>query len=135
MLDVFSGTGAHSFEAISRGCTDVTSVEKHRGAAGFIRETSKELGVEEHHKIIQGDAFSFLESCHETYDFIFADPPFDLPTVVTIPNLVFQNNLLTINGLLVLEHSGIHNFSTNPSFKEERNYGTVRFSFFENPEE
>lgn len=66
----------------------------------------------------------------EQFDFIFADPPYALKELETIPELIFQNNLLKEGGLLVLEHGKDNNFEENPHFLERRVYGSVNFSLF-----
>lgn len=56
---------------------------------------------------IRGDVFKFIKNGREQFDFIFADPPYALKELETIPELIFQNNLLKEGGLLVLEHGKI----------------------------
>ncbi|EJX09917.1 RNA methyltransferase, RsmD family, partial [gut metagenome] len=66
----------------------------------------------------------------EQFDFIFADPPYELKGLETIPDLVFTNNFLKENGLFVLEHGKKNQFDKHPRFIEQRVYGSVNFSFF-----
>lgn len=80
---------------------------------------------------IRGDVFKFIKGGREQFDFIFADPPYELQGFETIPNLIFENNLLKEEGLLVLEHGKKDNFEDHPNFVERRVYGSVNFSFFE----
>ena len=77
-LDLFSGTGAISFEFLSRGCAKVTSVEKASTQYNFIRKVKQMLN-EKNLIQVKGDAFKFIETCAEQFDIIFADPPYDLP--------------------------------------------------------
>lgn len=129
-LDLFAGTGNISIELVSRGCGKVVSVEKERAHYQFILKVLKELGTEKC-MAIQGDAFRFISGHKkEQFDFIFADPPYDLAELDTIPNLVFSHNLLKEGGLLVLEHGKTHHFEEHPHFVEKRVYGSVNFSFF-----
>lgn len=80
---------------------------------------------------IRGDVFKFIKGGREQFDFIFADPPYELQGLETIPSLIFENNLLKEEGLLVLEHGKKDNFEDHPNFVERRVYGSVNFSFFE----
>lgn len=130
-LDLFSGTGSIALEMVSRGCPRVVSVEMSRNYYNFIVKTKKTLGAIELFPI-HADVFKFVASCKEKYDLIFADPPYDLPTVDTIPTLIIENKLLKPHGIFIMEHSDKHHFSHLPFFKEERKYGRVRFSIFEN---
>lgn len=128
-LDLFSGTGSIALELVSRGCPKVISVEKNQAHHDFIKKNKALLQAEEL-QAIKGDAFRFLQTCTETFDLIFADPPYDLPDLERLPMLVFEHKLLRENGILIVEHSQKTNFSQFPFFKEERTYGSVHFSLF-----
>jgi 16S rRNA (guanine(966)-N(2))-methyltransferase RsmD len=131
VLDLFGGTGSHSYEFISRGCNDVTYVDKFPAAVQFVRKTAKTLGIEEQLTIFQMDVFRFIENARSQYDYIFAGPPYALPTIDIIPNLIFEKNLLAPDGLFVLEHNPNHDFLSHPHLVEVRNYGKTIFSFFQ----
>ena len=128
-LDLFSGTGSISLELISRGCKEVVSVEKDRDHARFIAECIRKIKVESN-ILIRGDVFRFLKTCHQKFDLIFADPPYALPELGTIPDLIFEYNLLSTDGIFVFEHGKNNDFSNNPHFVEHRSYGSVNFSIF-----
>ncbi len=128
-LDLFSGTGAISIELASRGAKRVIGVEIDRHHVDFIRKTLQILS-EERVRLINGDVFKFIKSTGDTFDFIFADPPYDLKTLETIPELVLGNKILAPEGLFVLEHSKKNDFSQIEGFVEKRVYGSVNFSFF-----
>lgn len=128
-LDLFAGTGSISLELVSRGCKEVVSVEKDRDHARFIADCMKKINVE-NDILIRGDVFRFLKSCHQKFDLIFADPPYALPELDTLPNLVFEHNLLAADGVFVFEHGKHNDFSAHPRFKEHRSYGSVNFSIF-----
>lgn len=128
MLDLFSGSGSISFEAASRGCTQITCVEHHPQKCAFILKTLKELEVE-NPKVVCKDVFKYLAQCHQQFDLIFADPPYELKQLEQLPDLIIPL-LLSDVGILVLEHGKKNNFSIHPNFTESRKYGNVYFSFF-----
>ncbi len=128
-LDLFAGTGSISLELVSRGCKEVVSVEKDRDHARFIADCMKKINAE-NDILIRGDVFRFLKSCHQKFDLIFADPPYALPELDTLPDLVFEHDLLVADGVLVFEHGKHNDFSAHPRFKEHRSYGSVNFSIF-----
>ncbi len=130
MLDLFGGTGNHCYEFISRGCQDATYVDKHGPAVHFVKKMAKELQVENELTIIKSDVFKFMKSAERTYNYIFAGPPYPLPTLDKIPDILFQNNLLAEDGLFVLEHNPNHDFSDHECYVKERNYGQTIFAFF-----
>ena len=73
---------------------------------------------------------SLSKQCNQKFNLIFADPPYALPELETIPNLIFEHNLLSPDGIFVFEHGKSNDFSNNPHFIEHRNYGSVNFSIF-----
>jgi len=131
VLDLFSGTGAVSYEFISRGCKNVLAVDANYRCTRFISKTASEFEMKDLN-IIKGDVFKFLRNTHLTFDIIFADPPYDLETLQTLPALVFDNKLLKPDGFFILEHPKIYDFSEHPNFLEHRKYGKVNFTFFVN---
>jgi 16S rRNA (guanine(966)-N(2))-methyltransferase RsmD len=131
-LDLFSGTGSISLELLSRGCEHVVSVEMDRDHHRFILECSKKLSIpNSQFSILRGDVFRFLKSCKLQFDFIFADPPYALKELPTIPDLVFEKRLLKEGGIFVFEHGKDYDFSQHPHYVEHRQYGSVNFTIFQ----
>ena len=128
-LDLFSGTGSITLELLSRGCSRVVSVELDRDHHRFIQECLKKLNTDKCVPI-RGDVFRFLKSCKQQYDFIFADPPYALKELPQIPDIIFERQLLTEEGLFVFEHGKDYDFSNHPHFLEHRSYGSVNFTLF-----
>ncbi|MEM1219527.1 MAG: RsmD family RNA methyltransferase [Bacteroidota bacterium] len=130
VLDLFGGTGNHSYEFISRGCRDVTYVDQHGPAVAFVKKIASELSITEYIRIVRSDAFKFMGRHGEGFDYIFAGPPYPLPTLDTIPDRIMAANMLKPGGLLVLEHNPNHDFKSHPHYQEERHYGKTIFAFF-----
>ena len=142
VLDLFAGTGSISLECVSRGAREVTAVEQAHTQQNFIIATSKSLGINNLH-LIRGDVFRYLKACSIRYDLIFADPPYALEELPTLPSLIFGDAddagadsgrtfpLLKEGGLFVLEHGDQYDFSGHPHFLDLRTYGSVHFSFFQ----
>lgn len=132
VLDLFAGTGSISYELLSRGCKNITLIELNFKHVQFIKSVLKEL--DEVAKVYRADVFKFLEHEKEKYDLIFADPPYDHPRFSEIVPLVLARNLLSENGIFIIEHPKNFDFSKQPQFTELRRYGSVHFSFFKNIE-
>ncbi|MDR1602890.1 MAG: RsmD family RNA methyltransferase [Tannerella sp.] len=129
-LDLFAGTGSISFELLSRGCRSVTAVELLAAHATFISKVAKELQPDGF-TLVRGDAFRFLRSAQkQSFDLVFADPPYAMKELPELPRIVLDSELLRPEGLFVLEHSTVHDFSAHPCFRQKRVYGAVNFSFF-----
>ena len=127
--DLFAGTGAVSFEFLSRGCDYVTAVEKAPVQAAFIKKVAETLGDTNLH-IVKGDVFRFIEENSRSYDYVFADPPYDHPRFEEIPALILGSGLVKSGTVVIIEHSKNRDFSNLPGFKQRRAYGSVNFSIF-----
>ena len=133
VLDLFSGTGMVGIECASRGATKIVAVEKNRQAIQYIKTCYKELGYENAH-VLNQDAFTFLSRIAEMpemkYEFVFADPPYQLEGLEKLPKMVKNANFLSEDGYFVLEHGAENSFEGEDGHIETRRYGHVYFSFF-----
>jgi len=127
-LDLFAGTGSISYELISRGCKEITIIELNFKHLQFIKNVLSELN--EIAKVYRADVFKFLENHRVKYDLVFADPPYDHPRLGEVPGLILKADILSEEGILIIEHSKSFNFSKLPGFYDTRVYGSVHFSFF-----
>lgn len=132
VLDLFSGTGNISYEFGSRGTEQITAVDQHRGCVSFIEKTATELDLPI--DVIKSDVYKYLERTKHSYDIIFADPPYNFDTneFLKIADLVYTNNLLEPNGMLIIEHAKETKLDIHPNFSFNKRYGGSVFSFFEN---
>ena len=128
-LDLFAGTGSISIELLSREAQYVVGLELDRDHCTFIRQCIDKLG-EDNYSLIRGDVFRYLKSCRETFDLIFADPPYALKNLEEIPQIVLDKDILSEDGIFVLEHGKHNHFEEHPCFLERRAYGSVNFSLF-----
>ncbi|WP_274475433.1 RsmD family RNA methyltransferase [Mangrovimonas aestuarii] len=134
VLDLFSGTGNISYEFASRGTTEITAVDQNFGCIKFINQTAESFDMPI--RTIKSDVFKFLEQSKQKYTLIFADPPYDIgdDEFAKVPVLVFENDLLENEGVLIVEHAKHTNLSSLPHFSYSRSYGGSVFSFFEKEE-
>ena len=95
----------------------------------FIRQCLQKLGTEVV-SLVRGDVFKFVTRCREQFDIVFADPPYTLEGLSTLPSLILKQGLLKENGILVFEHGSRNDFSHEAGFVEHRAYGSVNFSIF-----
>jgi 16S rRNA (guanine(966)-N(2))-methyltransferase RsmD len=131
VLELFAGTGSISYEFASRGCTPILCVDGDMGCINFIKKTSKEYEFDI--TAIKSDVFKFLEKHHGNYDIIFADPPYNLAQkeFEAVIELIFENELLDEEGMLIVEHSKYTKLDHMANFSFQKNYGGSVFSFFE----
>lgn len=131
VLDLFSGTGNISYEFGSRGSESITSIDGDMGCVNFIKKTAKEFDL--NITAIKSDVFKFLEKHKGTYDIIFADPPYGIEQkeFEKLILLVFENELLNEEGMMIIEHSKHTKLDHMMHFSFQKNYGGSVFSFYE----
>lgn len=131
ILDLFAGTGNISFEFASRGSDNITSVDADFGCVKFIKQVAEEYDF--NIAAMRSDVFKFLEKNTNSYDIIFADPPYalDQKTFENIVTLVFKQELLREDGMMVIEHSKYTKLDHMIHFSFKKSYGGSIFSFFE----
>jgi 16S rRNA G966 N2-methylase RsmD len=81
-------------------------------------------------KTIHIDVKAYLKTCKFKYDIVFADPPYALDWLKSIPDIVIGSDVLKEDGFFILEHPRSMEFRNHKMFFEHRNYGSVNFSFF-----
>lgn len=128
-LDLFGGTGSISYEFASRGAADLTIVEKDVQMHGFIKKNIDALPVE-NCKLLKLDVFSFLSTCNDQFDLIFAGPPYALTTIDDLPKIIVSKNMIKAGGFFVLEHTPRNNYEQYKGYSFTRSYGTTLFTFF-----
>ena len=131
VLDLFSGTGNISYEFASRGCREVTSVELNGKNVAFIKEVITKYELSQITPV-RVDAMKFISNVTDTYDIIFADPPYNSDDLAELPGELFKKNILKQNGWFIIEHPKKYNYRDHSFFFDERRYGHVCFSFFRN---
>ena len=130
VIDLFAGTGSISYEFASRGTKQITAVDQDYGCIKFINKTAEDFEMPI--QTFKSDVFKFLEKTKLKATVIFADPPYSFTDeqFSKIPKLIFQNNLLEKNGLLIVEHSKHTKLSHLENYSYSKHYGGNVFSFF-----
>jgi 16S rRNA (guanine966-N2)-methyltransferase len=129
VIDLFSGTGAISFEFVSRGAMEILAVDRLPQALLFTRKKAQELGFV-NIKTLKSDALRFLAENNTSADLIFADPPFDFEQYNELISKVLQSQSLKPGGLFIVEHSSRNDFSEREWFLKKKTCGAISFSFF-----
>ncbi len=133
VLDLFAGSGALGFEALSRGAARLTAVETDTRALAAFMQNARALGIEGEATAVRLDARAYLNRhTGAPFDLIFADPPYTLEGLAKLPDLALR--CLDVDGLFVLEHDARHTFADHPGFVVARRHGTTIVSLFAHPE-
>lgn len=114
-LDLFAGTGALGIEAMSRGAASLTAVERHRAAAGRLRENLALLDIA-NADVLQQDALRLLKTAPAApYDIVFADPPFAADLVSEVCRLLAAGHWLTAEAWVYLEQDAKRSWPPLPA--------------------
>jgi 16S rRNA (guanine966-N2)-methyltransferase len=146
VLDLYAGTGALAFEAISRGAVHATLVEKNRSALTVIAENVKSLGLEDVVRVHATQVEKVVPLLGaEPFSLIFADPPYaDIPSGVVGRALepLFLSGAFASDACFVLEHASRDDLSkitelltrlpTSPELVKQRIYGDTAIAIFVN---
>lgn len=136
VLDLFAGTGAFGFEALSRGARSVLFVDNHWQTARSLEKCTREFEVQDTAAVIcRGalEAISYLHKQDRVFDLIFLDPPYQESWVTPTLNKLKSLPVMSPKSLVVVEHSKRELLSPLEGDwiqLDSRRYGDTRISFF-----
>ena len=104
-------------------------IRKKEARAAVLEAEAARLAVRNLH-VVRADVFDLLKRANRRFDIVFADPPYALEGLPTLPDMVFDKDILTDDGIFVLEHPREFSFEEHPHFWQHRAYGKVNFTFF-----
>jgi 16S rRNA (guanine966-N2)-methyltransferase len=121
VLDLFAGSGALGFEALSRGAARATFIENDRAALEALETNRTQLATETISKVIRGNVYKRLSTLSGPFDLILADAPYDDTDARTkLPTMIAGPELLADEGLLVIEHRSTDTIALPESFEQVR---------------
>ncbi len=129
-LDLFAGTGALGLEALSRGASAVTFVERSRVAAGALKQLIETLGADDRARVVIGDALAFLPKASGPYDLVFLDPPFSQSLLLPALTALAAHSLLAADARVYVESSAKLELAAIPDgwrISREKKAGAVWF--------
>ena len=137
ILDLFAGFGGLGLEAISQGAQKATLVEKNYKNAKIIKENIEICNFDDKTILEINDVFSFITNTKEKYDIIFMDPPYNKGYEEKTLLLIYENDLIKKNGLIIVEHSKRDNINNIEDLKiiKEKEYGDTAITVLQQREE
>lgn len=129
VLDLYSGSGALAFEALSRGAKCATMVEINNENIQLLRRNIKSLALERTTNILTTDATK-LPKADKKYNLIFLDPPFHKNLVTPALESLIQNNWIAEGAIVIIETAKNEEYVINQQFTKllERKYGKLRIT-------
>lgn len=132
ILDLFAGAGSLGIEALSRGAESVTFVDASSGSINVLKRNLEKLKLKDKSTVIRMDGLKALKRLQQTFQMIFADPPYLRGFIQRIVDLIAQSEVLERDGILILEHHKKETFSFPqeklPLIKQKR-FGDTVISF------
>ena len=115
-LDMFAGSGALSFEAISRGAKKAVCLDKDKRSIDIIKKNADSLDFSDYCEIIV----------------IFLDPPYNKNFIEPVLEGIVKNNLLNEDGIVVLESDGtdFHDDFDGLEMYRQRKYGRTYITVY-----
>lgn len=135
-LDLFSGSGNISLEALSRGAKKAIMIEKDSEALRYLIENVNTLGFEDRCRAYKNDVFRAIEILGrkgEKFDIIFMDPPYKDELCTRVMRAIQKHELLADGGLIICEHHLFEDMADEiGEFKkaDERKYGKKCITFY-----
>lgn len=105
ILDLYAGSGSLGFEAISRNANFVDFVDFSNKSIKTMKRNIEKLKCTSECKIHRKKVSAFLNRCEKKFDLIFMDPPYNKDLINDTIEKIIDNELLTKNGYIVIEHS------------------------------
>ncbi|MGB9923191.1 MAG: 16S rRNA (guanine(966)-N(2))-methyltransferase RsmD [Pseudothermotoga sp.] len=128
-LELFCGSAIVSFEAISRGAKNVVAVDISRKSVSTVIENSRKLGVKIN--VVNSDFRRFLNSCIDSFDIVFADPPYNMGFVQVLLDTLSQKD--HIGKIIIVEKSASERFTLPDRFNllKSKKYSDTELIFLE----
>lgn len=137
VLDLFSGTGNLGIEALSRGARYAVLVDKNPACAKIIKDNLIHTKLEDKAKMVCEDVSSALRRLKgQQFNLIFMDPPYSKGHIQPTLDVIFENNILASEGLVVVERSKKDEIPQSQSYQvvREQTYGDTAVSFIKGSE-
>ena len=137
VLDLFAGTGAYGFEALSRGAKHVVFIDNSSEALLIIKKNIAQLGVFEQclvrqQNIIAADSFKASDG-HGYFDVVFIDPPYKSGFIFPILKKAGSSDFLSPRGVIIAETNKEENLPEkegNLILWQVRKYGSTCLWFY-----
>lgn len=141
VLDLFAGSGAMGFEALSRGAANVVFVDSGERSLDAVRENARVLGVTPESMTVllmtADNAIRRLASDRRSFDVVFVDPPYESGLYEQVMLALSMSGLIAPGGVAVVEHA--RRFAVDPVYgplimKKDRQYGDTGVAYFHRTE-
>jgi len=131
VLDLFAGTGALGFEALSRGATQVTFVDDGKKAGSLIHENTALMQATDTTKLVRRDATKLGENPYAPFSLVFLDPPYGKALGDKALTAALDGNWLTPDALIVFEENTPQPARPGFALQDSRRYGDTHITLLQ----
>ncbi|MFQ3355044.1 MAG: 16S rRNA (guanine966-N2)-methyltransferase [Paracoccaceae bacterium] len=129
VLDLFSGTGALGIEALSRGASSITFIEKNLKACKLIQKNINLTGVGIQAKIINTNALTLKINTNLPFNLVFLDPPYGKGLGSEALQNAYNTGWIAKNALIVWEESSLQSPPGGFQLVHDKSYGNSKVTF------
>lgn len=132
VLDMFCGSGALSFEALSRGAKRAVCIDLDKRSVDVIRKNAEDLRFTDRCEIINASCLDYMDKLTEKFDIIFLDPPYNKGFIEPVLEGIVKNKLLSDSGIAVLEsdNTDYHKEVPGITLIKQRRYGRTYITVY-----
>ncbi|MCH5211448.1 MAG: 16S rRNA (guanine(966)-N(2))-methyltransferase RsmD [Oscillospiraceae bacterium] len=133
VLDMFAGSGALSFEMLSRGAEYAVLLDKDKQSVELIKKNIKALKFDSLCDVREISCFDYAKNCNEQFDVIFLDPPYNKGCIEPALAAIVHNDLLYEDGIVVLEsdNTDFRNETEGLRLVKQKRYGRTFITIYE----
>lgn len=137
-IDLYAGSGANGFEALSRGMDEAWFIDSSHEAVRYIHKNAESLGCNDQcHILCMRDmtGLKLFKDSGKRADIIYMDPPYARQHNNAVLCFLEQNSLLKPDGIAVIEsgrEDAFHEEYEHLQFMREKIYGITRITYFKN---
>ena len=134
VLDMFCGSGALSFEALSRGAKEATCIDADKRSIDVIKKNCSGLSYQDRCEIVNSSCFDYIKRCKKQFDLIFLDPPYNKELIIASLKGIIECDILSHNGIVVLESDStdFHSEFDGLELLKQRKYGRTYVTVYKN---
>ena len=136
VLDMFCGSGALSFEALSRGAAEAVCLDIDTRSIDIIRKNAAALKFEDKCEILNTSCFDYISRSKLKFDIIFLDPPYNKGFIEPALEKIVKNDVLSDDGIIMLESDGtdFHGEVEGLVIYRQRKYGRTYITVYKKDE-
>lgn len=133
VLDLFGGSGALSFEALSRGAKNAVICDIDKRSLSLIKRNAEKLKLCANIDVLETEARKFVAGNRQEFDIIFLDPPYNKDFISPVIEDIVSCGTLASGGIIVLESDSTdeHGEFSGLEIIKQKKYGRTYITIYQ----